>query len=69
MTARVICVAALAAVCSACVVSETRPVEYTPAERAQTEIAVSHRLGIGVAVLDPGIPEEGRSFWESDGRL
>jgi hypothetical protein len=52
-------VAALAAVCSACVVSETRPVEYTPAERAQTEIADSHRLGIGVAVLDPGIPEEG----------
>jgi hypothetical protein len=52
-------VATLAAVCSACVVSETRPVEYTPAERAQTEIAVSHRLGIGVAVLDPGIPEEG----------
>ncbi len=51
--------AALAAVCSACVVSETRPVEYTPAERAQTEIAASHRLGIGVAVLDPGIPEEG----------
>jgi hypothetical protein len=56
---RILAVAALALVSAACVVSESRPVEYTPAERAQTEVADSHRLNIGIAVLDPGLPEEG----------
>lgn len=56
---RILGIALLAATGTACVVSETRPVEYTPAERAGTEVADSHRLNIGISVLDPGIPEEG----------
>ncbi len=57
--AKLLSLGALALASAGCVVSETRPVEYTPAERAQTEVADSHRLNIGVAVLDPGVPEEG----------
>jgi hypothetical protein len=56
---RLLGVALLATTSAACVVSETRPVEYTPAERANTEVADAQRLNIGIAVLDPGIPEEG----------
>jgi hypothetical protein len=56
---RILTVIVLALAGSACVVSETRPVEYKPAERAQTEVADTHRLNIGVAVLDPGVPEAG----------
>lgn len=44
---------------SACVVSETRPVEYIPAVRADTEVPTQQRLNIGISVFDPGIPEEG----------
>ena len=44
---------------TACVVSETRPVEYKPAVRADTEVPVQQRLNIGIDVFDPGIPEEG----------
>ena len=44
---------------SACVVSETRPVEYLPAVRADTEVPTQQRLNIGISVFDPGIPEEG----------
>ena len=56
---KILTLSALTLASAGCVVSETRPVEYTPAERAQTEVADSHRLNIGVSVLDPGIPEEG----------
>jgi hypothetical protein len=44
---------------TACVVSETRPVEYKPAVRADAEVSVQKRLNIGIDVFDPGIPEEG----------
>ncbi|KPK57546.1 MAG: hypothetical protein AMJ59_18675 [Gammaproteobacteria bacterium SG8_31] len=40
-----------------CVVSETRPVEYTPAVSAQTEIAREKRLSVAVVEFDPGLPE------------
>ncbi|MGD8511323.1 MAG: hypothetical protein PVI16_06835, partial [Gammaproteobacteria bacterium] len=40
-----------------CVVSETRPVEYTPAVSAQTEIAREKRLSVSVVEFDPGLPE------------
>ena len=56
---KILSLSALALASAGCVVSETRPVEYTPAQRAQTEVADSHRLNIGVSVLDPGIPEAG----------
>jgi len=48
---------ALALAASGCVVSETRPVEYTPAVNAQTEIPREQRLSIGVVEFDPGLPE------------
>ena len=66
MALRMLGIVALAAASSACVISETRPVEYEPAERAQTEIADSHRLNIGVAVFDPGLPEEGSRAAEKE---
>ncbi len=44
---------------TACVVSETRPVEYKPAVRADTEVPDRERLSVGISVFDPGIPEEG----------
>lgn len=46
-------------VATACVVSETRPVEYKPAVRAAAEVPAQQRLNIGISVFDPGIPEEG----------
>lgn len=40
-----------------CVVSETRPVEYTPAVNAQAEVPQEKRLSISIVELDPGLPE------------
>ena len=44
-------------VLSACVVSETRPVEYQPAVNAQVEIPSQQLLSVAIVELDPGLPE------------
>ena len=48
---------ALSKVLSACVVSETRPVEYQPAVNAQVEIPSQQLLSVAIVELDPGLPE------------
>ena len=48
---------ALSTVLSACVVSETRPVEYQPAVNAQVEIPSQQLLSVAIVELDPGLPE------------
>jgi hypothetical protein len=48
---------ALVLASTGCVVSETRPVEYTPAKTAQVEVPVEQRLAITIVELDPVIPD------------
>jgi len=48
---------AVAVLAAGCVVSETRPVEYTPAVNAQAEVPQEKRLSISIVELDPGLPE------------
>ncbi len=47
-----------------CVVSETRPEPYTPAEQAQVEIPDARLLDIGVGVFETGLPDEGEATEE-----
>jgi len=42
-----------------CTVTETRPVAYTPAVSAQTEIPAAQRLDVTIVEFDPGIAEDG----------
>jgi hypothetical protein len=58
---------ALVLASTGCVVSETRPVEYTPAKTAQVEVPVEQRLAITIVELDPGIPEAEQTAEEKIG--
>jgi hypothetical protein len=58
---------ALVLASTGCVVSETRPVEYTPAKTAQVEVPVEQRLAITIVELDPGLPEAEQTAEEKIG--
>lgn len=58
---------ALVLASTGCVVSETRPVEYTPAKTAQVEVPVEQRLAITIVELDPGLPESEEAAEEKIG--
>jgi len=58
-SARLILLLTVAWAACACTMSESRPISYTPAINAQSEVSDARRLDVGITVLDPGLPEEG----------
>ena len=58
MSIRQIVVVGMALTLSACVTQEVRTVDLTPPKQSETAIAENELLDVGIAIFDPGVPED-----------